>query len=218
MAGTLPTELSSFTALQFLLLEEGLLTGSIPSELGSLTLLEQIDLNFNALKGTIPLEIYSLTNLRQLDLNDNELTGTIPTQMAQLVSLNFFQLEQNRMVGTLPSEMGALTQLGTSNSLVTQKSEWLTSHIRLLFRGCYFAIQPILRYNAPPGLRQPSQSAGSPDHRLFGGAGPTFSALCGLSMLYTVLLGLRYRSVHSSYNDHGMTTNKIYNLIRVTNV
>jgi len=111
LAGTIPSEISHLTALQFLLLEEGLITGTIPTEIGNLDQLEQIDLNFNLIQGTIPEELYNLSYLQQLDLNDNELTGTISSLIGNLQMLSFLQIENNKFSGEIPSQMGDLTSL-----------------------------------------------------------------------------------------------------------
>ena len=114
IGGTLPSEISRFMDLKYLLLEEGLISGSIPSDIGFNGKLVQLDLNFNAMTGAIPESIYRLSNLEQLDLNDNQFTGTISTSISGLKQLVFIQLEQNTFTGTIPEEMGNLFLLGKS--------------------------------------------------------------------------------------------------------
>jgi hypothetical protein len=108
IAGSLPSEISRFMDLKYLLLEEGLISGSIPSDIGFNGKLIQLDLNFNALTGALPETLYRLSNLEQLDLNDNRFTGTISTNISALKQLVFLQLEQNTFTGMIPEEMGNL--------------------------------------------------------------------------------------------------------------
>ena len=113
MQGTIPPEISEWSSLTDLSLQDGAITGVIPSEIGTLTFLKVIDLNFNLIGGTIPTQLYDLPMLDQLDLNDNELTGSIHTAIGQLNRLTFLQLENNRMTGTIPRFMGNMRSLGT---------------------------------------------------------------------------------------------------------
>jgi hypothetical protein len=103
--------------LQFLLLEDGVISGEIPSELGLLSQLEVIDMNFNFLRGSLPDSLFGLAQLRQLDLNDNTITGTISSEFGRLPRLEFLQLQKNMLTGTIPSELGELQQLGKDTIL-----------------------------------------------------------------------------------------------------
>jgi hypothetical protein len=108
IGGSLPSEISRFNELKYLLLEEGLISGTIPEDIGFNTKLVEVDLNFNALNGPLPETIFRLTNLEQLDINDNQFTGTISTNIIMLKQLVFLQLEQNNFQGTIPEELGNL--------------------------------------------------------------------------------------------------------------
>jgi len=90
------------------------LAGTLPTELSHLTKLNFIDLNRNALRGpAIPDEFVQLTRMTFYDLRYNsQLTGTIPlwigTQWSQLTEL---ALADNQMGGTLPASMMGLQHL-----------------------------------------------------------------------------------------------------------
>jgi hypothetical protein len=56
LSGTLVSELKELSSLQFLVLEDGVISGSIPSEIGLNAMLEVIDLNFNFIGGN---ELYA---------------------------------------------------------------------------------------------------------------------------------------------------------------
>ena len=101
--GTLPMELSQFTALEDLALRGNLLHGTLPSEYGSLVRLEQLDVARNGLiSGTIPDTLGGLTELRELALHTNSFVGTIPSKIPLLPKLESFWLHNNLLTGTIP--------------------------------------------------------------------------------------------------------------------
>jgi Leucine-rich repeat (LRR) protein len=138
LTGTVP--LFGSTLLNFIYLDQNLLTGSVPA-FENCSLLETVYLNENMFDGTIPSfsslvslrvlylnqnrlvgSIPSLSNslmLTDLWLNDNQLTGNIPsfTQHAQLRRLN---LHHNQLTGTIPSfPLFALQTLNLGDNLLT---------------------------------------------------------------------------------------------------
>jgi len=60
LQGTLPTELGTLTALEFLMLQETSLSGTIPSELGYLSNLREFFVDKTWLQGSVPSEICEL--------------------------------------------------------------------------------------------------------------------------------------------------------------
>lgn len=72
-------------------LADNALAGRIPPELGSLSALESLDLGGNALSGPAPAELGTLTRLRTLDIADNQLTGSLPETYGVLDSLQSFR-------------------------------------------------------------------------------------------------------------------------------
>ncbi|KAF3325285.1 Polygalacturonase inhibitor 1 [Carex littledalei] len=74
--GSIPSCLSEFVNLKFLIIKDTSLSGSIPN-LSKNTNLETIILNNNHLSGTIPLS-FSTLPLWSLDLSSNYLCGEIP--------------------------------------------------------------------------------------------------------------------------------------------
>eukprot|EP01046_Picozoa_sp_COSAG06_P041055 COSAG06_NODE_5045_length_3764_cov_12.821282_1_plen_1059_part_01 len=119
MFGTIPRELGSLTALQYLrLYNNPSLSGTIPRELGSLTALRELHLISNpSLSGTIPRELGNLTALAELHLYSNpSLSGTIPRELGSLTALQYLDLDSNpSLSGTIPRELGNLTALQELN-------------------------------------------------------------------------------------------------------
>ena len=68
--GTIPN-LSGFSEMRSLKLNDNGLSGSIPSQLGDLTTLTRLHLHNNQLTGAVPLEVRSLTALTHLRLDGN---------------------------------------------------------------------------------------------------------------------------------------------------
>lgn len=109
--GPLPSNFSSLTSLNKLVLTGTNLTGSIPKEIGVLQDLSYLDLSDNALTGEIPSELCSLLSLEQLYLNSNSLEGSIPPQLGNLTSLTWLVLYDNQLSGAIPSSIGNLKKL-----------------------------------------------------------------------------------------------------------
>lgn len=111
LSGSIPPQIGSLTGLLGLDLYSNLLTGSIPPELGNLTALQFLYLDSNQLSGAIPVQIGGLTNLQYLWLSSNQLTGSIPTQIGNLPSLVYLYLDGNLLSGSIPAELGNLSTL-----------------------------------------------------------------------------------------------------------
>ena len=91
MVGTIPTELSTMSELEYLRLSDNQFSGEIPAELGNLSNLKVLLLRGNRLIGQIPSRLGDLADtLRTLLIADNDdLTGCIPRPL-QDVSVNDF--------------------------------------------------------------------------------------------------------------------------------
>ena len=122
IAGALPAQLASLTALTQLDLSQNRLTGTIPAQLASLTALTQLDLSQNRLTGTIPAQLASLTALTELDLSYNRLTGSIPAELDRLAppaqgqgALTAFRVCKNNLSGALSTPLRSVTTLDITN-------------------------------------------------------------------------------------------------------
>ena len=111
LAGTIPSEITQLTQLQFLRLENNALTGPIPIDIGSLLELLELGLGGNLLNGQLPESICSLQNLRLLSVEKNRLTGPVPGDIEQLNQLTQLLLYDNQFEGPIPAEIGDLTGL-----------------------------------------------------------------------------------------------------------
>ncbi|CAM8890458.1 unnamed protein product [Rhodiola kirilowii] len=107
----IPPGLSSFPALQKIVISDSNLTGTIPSDLGDCVKLKVIDLSSNGLTGSIPRTIARLQNLEDLILNSNQLSGKIPTEIYACITLKNILLFDNRLSGNIPAEIGKLQNL-----------------------------------------------------------------------------------------------------------
>lgn len=100
LSGTIPPQLGSLTALQFLSLTSSpKLAGSIPPALGKLTALHGLSLMENTLSGSIPTQVGNLTALKTLELWSNQLTGSIPVTIANVLGLTMLGLGLNQISG-----------------------------------------------------------------------------------------------------------------------
>ncbi|RVW72126.1 Receptor-like protein 12 [Vitis vinifera] len=89
LSGSIPTEISSLSGLEFLNLSCNNLMGSIPEKMGRMKALESLDLSRNHLSGEIPQSMKNLTFLSHLNLSYNNFLGRIPSS-TQLQSFDAF--------------------------------------------------------------------------------------------------------------------------------
>ncbi|WRX13659.1 Leucine-rich repeat - like 10 [Theobroma cacao] len=78
LAGEIPDEIRSLSALRILNLSSNFLSKSIAEKIGNLQLLESLDLSHNHLSGAIPQSLTSLASLTRLNLSYNNFSGRIP--------------------------------------------------------------------------------------------------------------------------------------------
>lgn len=110
LAGSLPAELGSLSALTVLDVDGNSTGGSIPPELGNLSNLTSLDIGFNV-SGTIPPRLCNLSRLNHLSLY-GYLDGPVPPELANLSSLESLFLQfGNDFIGELPPELGNLSNL-----------------------------------------------------------------------------------------------------------
>ncbi|CAI0540834.1 unnamed protein product [Linum tenue] len=91
--------------LEFLVLNNNLITGSIPKSIGSCTNLIWVSLASNRLTGEIPSGIGNLNNLAILQMGNNSLNGQIPPEIGRCKSLIWLDLNSNDLSGTLPPQI-----------------------------------------------------------------------------------------------------------------
>jgi tRNA A-37 threonylcarbamoyl transferase component Bud32 len=92
--------------LEFLNLENNLLTGSISSSLGYLYSLKYISFSGNLLTGFLPVSLGYLDSLYHLDLKNNHINGSIPASFGDLRALVYLNLGNNQLSGEIPASIG----------------------------------------------------------------------------------------------------------------
>ncbi|KAJ4839278.1 hypothetical protein Tsubulata_011429, partial [Turnera subulata] len=95
--------------LQHLSVEKNKLSGSIPSTIGNLGALSLLRMSFKSWKlsdGSIPKELLSLRSLSiALDLSSNRLTGSLPVEIGRLPNLGSLNVFDNKLVGIIPDSV-----------------------------------------------------------------------------------------------------------------
>jgi Leucine-rich repeat (LRR) protein len=100
LTGPLPDEVGDLTLLQYLYLNDNLLSGRIPASVGNLAGLEDLQLFRNGFAGGLPAELGRLTRLYGLDASDNcLLREPIPREVALLTDLLYLSLGRNALSG-----------------------------------------------------------------------------------------------------------------------
>ncbi len=107
ITGVLFPQVGNLTNLEFLTLNNNLLTG-LPSQIGNLTKLNDLYLSYNQIS-TLPAEIGNMTMCRFLELSHNRIVS-LPLQIGNLSQLNYLDLSYN-LLTTLPSEIGRLERV-----------------------------------------------------------------------------------------------------------
>jgi hypothetical protein len=107
----MPISIELLSRLEYLSLENNLISGSISSSLGYLNSLRYIYLNNNKLSGELPKSLGYLDSLYHLDLKDNLLSGSIPSSFGDsgdLRAVEYLSLENNELSGEIPASLGDL--------------------------------------------------------------------------------------------------------------
>ncbi|KAJ1417014.1 Leucine-rich repeat [Sesbania bispinosa] len=111
ISGPFPGFVFKLPNLQYIYVENSMLSGRIPENIGNLTRLGALSLQGNRFTGTIPSSVAGLTQLSQLKLGDNLLTGAIPEGIARIKNLEFLSLEGNQLGGNIPDFFSSFTNL-----------------------------------------------------------------------------------------------------------
>uniref|UniRef100_A0A7S1V5Y3 L domain-like protein n=1 Tax=Grammatophora oceanica TaxID=210454 RepID=A0A7S1V5Y3_9STRA len=111
LTGTIPVFSGTPNMLSFDV-EKNQLRGDINGLIhGSMPLLEYVRLNDNLLTGSIPEAIVDHLSITDLYLQRCEFSGTLPTTLGLLLNLEHLEVQSNSWTGQLPSEIGILTKL-----------------------------------------------------------------------------------------------------------
>ncbi|XP_047338886.1 leucine-rich repeat receptor protein kinase HPCA1-like [Impatiens glandulifera] len=112
LTGTLTSDLSALTALQYMDLSNNRgLTGALPSSIGNLNNLTFLILVSCGLSGPIPNSIGSLKQLFYLSLSSNRFSGPIPPSIGSLTNLVWLDLTDNQLNGDIPISVGDVSGL-----------------------------------------------------------------------------------------------------------
>ncbi len=110
LSGSIPISFGNFPSLGSLSLSYNQLSGDIPAELGNISILEWLYLNDNLLTG-LPWQLSNLSNLRFAEFQNNQLSGSIPTQFGNFAVLEDLILNNNQLTGSIPTELGNIASL-----------------------------------------------------------------------------------------------------------
>ncbi|XVE90458.1 hypothetical protein DITRI_Ditri20bG0079500 [Diplodiscus trichospermus] len=111
ISGSIPLGIGNLINLEMLYAWNNQLSGSIPSTIGNLQKLQQLDLGINSISGDIPNSLGNLKMLNMLRLNDNNLIGSIPSSLGKYENLVEMDLSNNNLSGTIPVEVAGLSSL-----------------------------------------------------------------------------------------------------------
>ncbi|XP_058076421.1 leucine-rich repeat receptor protein kinase EMS1-like [Magnolia sinica] len=97
--GSMPAWFGQLKRLEWLDLQDCLMTGSILESLGRLPFLNMISLYRNSLNGTLPTTFGQLSKLRYLDISSNTLTGIVSeSHFEKLFELKTLMLSSNSLI------------------------------------------------------------------------------------------------------------------------
>jgi hypothetical protein len=114
LSGTVPSELSKATSLEYLIISENRLEGTIPSELGQLEELIYLGMDNVQLNGAIPSSLGQLNNLIYLELSNNVLTGSVPEEIVNNTYINL-NVYGNKLSGLEPAkELAICTRISNN--------------------------------------------------------------------------------------------------------
>ncbi|KAI7736502.1 hypothetical protein M8C21_000486 [Ambrosia artemisiifolia] len=142
LSGPIPHEWQS-TELEFICLENNMLSGNVPAELGKLNKLNILVLTANNLTGELPMELNNLTNLTELRLDSNYFSGRIPN-LGSLTQLQKLEIRGSGLEGPIPESISLLTNLSRlaisdlngEGSQVFPNLSSMTKMNKLMLRGC----------------------------------------------------------------------------------
>ncbi|KAJ8437328.1 hypothetical protein Cgig2_015059 [Carnegiea gigantea] len=101
LSSTIPSQLGSCIALEFLNLLSNHLEGSLPATLGQLPYLQSLDVSINQLVGEIPDSFHSSLTLSLLNFSFNNFSGCVPNKgVFSMLDINSF-LANSGLCGTI---------------------------------------------------------------------------------------------------------------------
>lgn len=110
--GTIPSELSHVTSLEYIESIQNPLSGSIPDGWQRLTALKTVAIAFNKLTGTLPSWMpQSWPDMEFLYLSNNALTGTLPEEFSGFEKLSVLALDDNILTGNTDVLWNAMSAL-----------------------------------------------------------------------------------------------------------
>lgn len=108
----IPAGITSCIRLREINLRECGLSGTLPRDLGSLTALEYLLLDHNMeLGGVLPESFYDLVNLKSFDIGSTGIGGRLSGDISRLTRLVNFVVSGCEFEGTVPEEFGELDNL-----------------------------------------------------------------------------------------------------------
>ncbi|XP_059663807.1 receptor-like protein EIX1 [Cornus florida] len=112
LSGNIPECWMNWPSLEFINLQNNNFTGTISSSMGFLSSLKSLHLRNNSLSGELPLSLQNCTNLLAIDLGKNKFAGSIPSWIGKRLSkLMVLGLRSNKFYGKIPHEICYLTSL-----------------------------------------------------------------------------------------------------------
>ena len=165
MIGTIPSEMTKLTLIDYFAMQYNFFTGELPTWLGELAKLRVLALGNNKFVGSLPKCFEKLTNLVTLGLDDNALTGDLTfllplykmerlylednqfshrlntTVLTNMRSLRELDLSTNHLIGTLPPTMFSYENLTlldlNSNKLTGSIPSSISVNTKLTFISLY---------------------------------------------------------------------------------
>nr|XP_027193480.1 probable LRR receptor-like serine/threonine-protein kinase At3g47570 isoform X2 [Cicer arietinum] len=105
--GILPNSIGNLSMnLNFLFLDDNMISGQIPSELGHLVGLTLLSMELNNFEQVIPATFGKFQNMRVLTLGGNKLSGDISSFIGNLSQLYYLDVGVNMFEGNIPPTIG----------------------------------------------------------------------------------------------------------------
>jgi Leucine-rich repeat (LRR) protein len=140
LRGSLPSELAKLRDLASLQLQANFLVGSIPGSLSQLERLHTLFLDRNLLTGGLPTNIGQLKHIRSIDVSNNSLRGTFPESFGEATTLQDLRFTNNKLTGNFPADMSGLRQLSTLLIANNEIVGTIPAHIASLPTLIYFHV------------------------------------------------------------------------------
>ncbi len=153
LAGSLPSEFSQLSGIEWLVFSNNSLTGTIPEAWWNFEKLKLLNLSANEITGQLSPRLWKLTSLLSLDVDDNRLTGEIPEVSDDSSHLKLLKADSNLLNGTLPASLWNLHNM----THLSFKYNNLTGELPIVPEGRSIALQALfLDHNKMQGSLPPS--------------------------------------------------------------